>query len=1184
MTSPSKSTKDWEKISDEMFERTENANKGVNNADVDWFLRDSNVSLADTPALSLSNIGANATDGKELKPQIGSLIHTSSSPLLPVLNAHETNMNKAKASVSSILEEEAHTNTIQDYSIEAGSPRHNNRKNSVSSIGSASSIDSSSSAGGFFSKLKNRLQRSDSLGSTQSFVDTASLYHHKKHSHPLILSMPESMPNNCVSDSSAVEFRAPVSNPDSEIDDPHLQEYIQFFRQDHKRNSCLKHQLTYKNTQQLKHPDHHCDTPHQPSKFSSFFRKMSVSSHPQKREEPIPSGDSSLESVTSSDTHCGSEEFLPELSNLKPLRHVAFHSQTFLIDPPQQIPSRNPRKGNVEILPSGVVRINPLTEADKVAIEKSLKGQGGGLVVGGTGVLGLAEKDSETIEIDSHEFSSNETSNNEEKDVKVDEHARSLGIEKPMMHLSRKTGYTVPVKKMPLDLMYTRCCHLREILAVPAILKQIPQGSTAPLPILQLRNPNPTMIEIQTFADFIRIAPIIWISLDGVSLSIEQFSILLSAMCAKTQLEKLSLRNTPIDTKGWILLCWFLSRNRVINKLDITQCPPLSLNLLKKKKKPNLDRNSFARMICNRENRSDMDWPLFTAALIARGGIEELILTGCCITDLSVFKSLISKAVTIRTFKLGLAYNQISPQQLDCVLKYWVFSDNCRGLDLGYNDLLSSRYLKIFLNHGRVEGARTMVSKSQIWFLSLNATNLRFDKTFQDFFENFIVQLPKLRYLDMSNNPKLFGTHLISFQHTSMISGNATGSEFSSESINTFFCSKLPRFNNLARLHLENNEISSQNLKSLFEIIPFCKSLNYLSIIGNHLDIYSATSLLQCLRYSTSLITVDADYLDLPEILKEKVGLYSMRNMHQIFNQNINKECNSGTGTTGSNTLTTSLADELNQLLSRRTEEKLDFESPEVKNVVKKIQHHRSVLQDAFADLFDLQYRRELSVEGKETLIKLLFVDSALKWALKLVDSSFIEKDESLSSSDIINMNSAENGRNETKSSMLSKARESFLVEQTALSPVDLGSLQVSRQQSLTNLASLNKEEGSAMKLLRIGDQAIFQDLNSASGEQIRQKLLSANLSDLDTVIDNISKARDKGIAMKEIFNTSINKKLDAEASDDTKQVLDKPTPGASTNTPTENMKLLNNVSSGSAGEELSINETYDEILREFNK
>ena len=53
---------------------------------------------------------------------------------------------------------------------------------------------------------------------------------------------------------------------------------------------------------------------------------------------------------------------------------------------------------------------------------------------------------------------------------------------------------------MALDTMYARCCHLRNS-SHTSNIKQIPKGSMAPIPVLQLRNP-PTMIEIQSFADF----------------------------------------------------------------------------------------------------------------------------------------------------------------------------------------------------------------------------------------------------------------------------------------------------------------------------------------------------------------------------------------------------------------------------------------------------------------------------------------------------------------------------------------------------------------------------------------------------------------------------------------------------------------------------------------------------------
>ena len=215
------------------------------------------------------------------------------------------------------------------------------------------------------------------------------------------------------------------------------------------------------------------------------------------------------------------------LSHLKPLKRVAFHSSTFSIDPPQQIPLGQPRKGNVEVLADGSLRINPLSEEEREAQEKSQMGHGGGIVIGGmSSQSGKKALEGET----------------EDPDTKVDLHALQLGIEKPMV--VHKHSYLAPVKKMQLDLMYTRCCHLREILPIPTILKQIPPGLMLTIPTLQLRNPAPTMIEVQTFADFIRIAPIMCVSLDGISLSLAQFKILLLSMAAKTQLEKTSLRNT----------------------------------------------------------------------------------------------------------------------------------------------------------------------------------------------------------------------------------------------------------------------------------------------------------------------------------------------------------------------------------------------------------------------------------------------------------------------------------------------------------------------------------------------------------------------------------------------------------------------------------------------------------------
>lgn len=1214
---------DWDKVYDSIMEKSDKVAVGVSSKDLDWFLRDSNVSAEKAP------LPAKAAPVPALpkKSSPSSPLQTPLSPHLHVLNTNKSNASKTQPSVSSILEEEAHSSLIQEYALTSSQNSFSRRRGSALSINSASSIDSGASSGGFFSKLKNKLQRTESANSATSALAAAS------HATPFKsgYSIDKSKPSAAASPMSPRENFKPM--PDSSLaekcgDDPRLCEYVRYFTRQPRRDSCLKNAPK---PEPVVPTNTAVDSALQ-SKLSSFLRRKSSVSQVPHAAEPVKAKPAPMPRSPERD-----DIVLPAMKHVKPLKHVAFHSQTFLIDPPQQIPSRHPRKGNVEILPGGVVQVNPLTEADKVAIEKSLRGLGGGLVVGGTGTLGLIKKDADDVDLNESGPDEASTNSSSEPDIKIDGHARTLAIEKPSLRST--PSYKAPVKKMALDTMYTRCCHLREILPIPAILKQIPEGSTAPLPILQLRNPTPSMIEIQTFADFIRIAPIIIISLDGVSLSYEQFYVLLSAMCAKTQLEKLSLRNTPIDAQGWSLLCWFLSQNKVLNRLDITQCPPLSVNVLKKKKKRKPDEEVIERMTCNYENRSDMDWSLFTAALIARHGIEELILTGCCITDLSVFESLIKKGVCIKTVKLGLAYNQILPQQLEIVVHSWLFSKFSKGLDVGYNDFLSLKYLKVFLDFTKTENYEELVKKSQLIFLSLNATNLRFSDTFKEVFEKFVTRFPKLKYLDLSNNAKLFGnfptassiiaenassdpshssgdeatianekviiTHerVIERENSSTSTTGSTAStklaaaapvedSVSPETITLYFCSQLLLFKNLARLHLDNNGLSSQNLTALFETIPYCKTLVYLSIVGNKLDLYSATSLLQSLRNSTSLTTVDGDYAELPDFLKERIGLYSMRNMDHSFEQSISDETKEGNDKRDQ---AKSLADELNQLLARSMDGKLDKESAEVRHVIERVQHYKTVLKRAIDDLFYLQYQRELNMEGKEALIRFLYIDSSLERGLKLFNSSLVKKDdENFTSSDLINMHLAEDEKSEQKASTASKVQDAGLSEHELLSPKTT-SVPMSRQQSYNNLSNLDKEEGSAMRLLRLGNKGFLEHFDSTSGEEIRKKLLNGSIADLDGIIQDIYKARDESCGMKQIFHCK-NKEKDRAFLQEVRLELEnlqarntsmsgEPAPSSGS----EKSELTNgdtNESGSVANSEASLllNDAYDRILKKFDK
>ena len=106
-------------------------------------------------------------------------------------------------------------------------------------------------------------------------------------------------------------------------------------------------------------------------------------------------------------------------------------------------------------------------------------------------------------------------------------------------------------------------------------------------------------------------------------------------MTYNKQLEKLSLRNVSIDELGWKYLCEFLATNKTVKKLDISQ----------QRIKPDTPNTSI---------RGNMNWDLFIRSLILRGGIEELVINGCKLSD-AIFEKLINQAVKKSTYRLGIA-------------------------------------------------------------------------------------------------------------------------------------------------------------------------------------------------------------------------------------------------------------------------------------------------------------------------------------------------------------------------------------------------------------------------------------------------------------------------------------------------------------------------------------------------
>ncbi|CAI5755759.1 unnamed protein product [Candida verbasci] len=1077
-TTESKSQTDISKMRDLLEEETNLYTKGVKDTDVDWFIRDSKID----PTLPIPpTTNSTPSEKSETKPNDDSFTishspthHSVSSSLNSnISNTNDNFVTKTRPSIAPIQEENINSNQIPDH-------KHSSQRSNTSS-------------GGLFSKLKNKFHKESQFDShipkpIQQGVFKENYDMKTRNNLP-----PEKIDNIRANDNHLQRtMSSPIYSKDTV--DPRLEDYIKFYKQKDRRLSTTSRRSSIVSNED--------DQDSSSSKITSFLkRKASVSKTTNDQGSTLTKVTSPTPSMNSATTpSISGVELNPSFKGLKPLKRVAFHSSTFLIDPPQQIPSRNPRKGNVEILPNGTVKINPLTEEDKLAIEKSQLGMGGGIVVGGTGALGFIKKDEQDHPHQAPDLESQ--SDPDEDEPAISQRARNVSIDKPMVH-HRPVDYTVPVKKMALDTMYSRCCHLREILPIPAILKQIPKGSLATLPVLQLRNPSPTMIEIQTFADFLRIAPVICVSLDGVSLSVEQFKILLSSMSAKKQLEKLSLRNTPLNEEGWSLLCWFLSRNTVLNKLDITQCPSLTVNVLKKKKKKIEEENKkynepMVRMTCNNDNRSDVDWSLFVATLVARGGIDELILTGCCITDIEIFSKLIKLAVSKRTSRLGLAFNQLTPKHLKIIVDNWLFRDFARGLDLGYNDFSSIQMLKILLDFAKRPDFNEIVQNSTISFLSLNSTNSIYSDLFKQVFENVFLKLPNLKYLDFSNNQKLFGIG----SHLEL-------------NIVQYFTSKLPLFPKLIRLHLENENFSPSSILEFATILPVCKNLGYFSVVGSKIDLTCASALVNAVKNSKTLINLDCDSEEFPNLFKERIGLYTMRNMERLLYASKKPDVS-----IPSIEASESLTEQLNEILQLKSQQKLDLLSQKVTKFISKAQSIRSDLKLMIDELLKLQLKNELDLDGKETLIRFIFIDSSIEKGLQLIDPSLINKNNSsMANLYLVKVGEGDDTRLANEFTQPASAEDNVEFNHPEV-PISHSPLAMSRSDSRTSLSNLDKQEGSVLKLSRLKDfHGPNRPYTELSGEELRQKLMSIELSDLDKIIEYLGKLKNQGISLEQVFN-----------------------------------------------------------------
>lgn len=761
---------------------------------------------------------------------------------------------------------------------------------------------------------------------------------------------------------------------------------------------------------------------------------------------------SSSASSTMANNSSMSSDSISGLSDIK-LKRVTFSVDKFNGDPPQQLPTRKPKQGNVIIphelvgdLPSISMGItNPLSDDPNMTMEKDSKEYKIALdnykqLLEETAIHQQeAHVAAKRIAREVQNFicsvsstttatssSNNETTSLPSQIVKPSQLQKG-GIDKPLQtnthpfkQVTNENGTEMENENenedLTLDVIYTRCCHLREILPIPSTLRQV-KGKTAPLQVLKFLNPKPTLIDILSFCDFISIVPINTIVFDNVNLSNEMFKILIKSLVNSKVLEKLSLKNVLITKENWALFCKFLLTNESLIKLDLSQT---HLKFKQSDYTTNIiNPSSNNDLNCLRQN---LDWDLFAKVISIRQGkpIEELLLNGIKFNSLSLekFQNILNSLTTQSSLqihkllnplkcRIGLANSELSLDCLKLVLN-WISSKNkishpnviIQGVDLAFNDL--STYVKSLVSR------LSSLPFDNLEFFTLNNTNISgsYDMAL---ILKYLSRLPNLKFLDLSNLPHLFPDVL------------------------PYIYKYLPRFSNLRRLHIDNNNLTYKQMGVICNILVKCKSITHVSmmqpsIIGPSTDASNESAIVddnpnntaitppiqfamnglwaglyRLVRDSPNLINLDVNYEAAPEEIQSRIALCLMRNMNKNMDTDFQLDeltvqddlLFDGELITGG---AEAIFEKLNKLISEREGEGtlIDKTSTPGDNAKKYLLKkyfenlhnvHENVIEK-IDSLFEKRNCGELTMIEKENLLRFIMLDKNLAHIFKIFNHS----------------------------------------------------------------------------------------------------------------------------------------------------------------------------------------------------
>ncbi|EEQ38320.1 putative HMG2-induced ER-remodeling protein [Clavispora lusitaniae] len=629
------------------------------------------------------------------------------------------------------------------------------------------------------------------------------------------------------------------------------------------------------------------------------------------------------------------------------LRRVSFALDELHDDPQQQIPSRKPRKGNVliaEDIKAPIPRLSqgitagegktpiPETRYTDAEIQTAIEIQKRNRLEAEKHAM-EAHLSAKKLAAQITQFKTSSKSDPAIMDEEDDVHAEAeqIEIDKPLHvhehHFHDDLQEEDANKELPLETVYTRCCHLREILPIPATLKQL-KNKTRPLQVLKLLNPKPTLIDVLSFSDFIAITPINTVIFDNVTMSTEMLKHLLAALVNNKHLEKLSFRNVAIDEKGWLYLCEFLSRTTTVKKLDISQQKVRHLT----------KQTSF---------RSAMNWDMFIRALIARGGIEELVMGGCKLSD-ETFENLLENALTISTCRLGMAATEINVRKCEMIAD-WISRPNskCVGIDVAFNDL-SQGQLRPFIEVFNTKPVNLI-------FFSLNSTNLSDVLEVGELLRG-LTNVKTLKFLDLSSLPQLFPGVISKLDKY------------------------LPQFACLKRVHFDLNELAPRSISAIADILPKVSGLVHVSLLGNRNLTRSAIASLYAAVKSSAIYTLDLDQDLVPDELSQRLALYLMRNMDRTIRPDITNNKDSQDDVMFDGSLLMEAAEKM-LIESDKNSGETDIKLQKIitNALIERTNAVRKEIHRIIDNLFQKRNQGNLSFEGKETLLRFCLLDASLE-------------------------------------------------------------------------------------------------------------------------------------------------------------------------------------------------------------